>query len=158
MTIRRTHRRYRNPIPTVDIIIEIRDARGREGIVLIERKNPPPGWALPGGFVDYGESLEAAAVREALEETSLRVRLVGQLGTYSDPARDPRRHTISTVFIARGRGTPRAADDAKDLRIRTEREIDVPLAFDHEKILKDYFAWKRRERRARRRIKPASRG
>jgi len=158
MAIRRTHRRYRNPIPTVDIIIEIRDARGREGIVLIERKNPPPGWALPGGFVDYGESLEAAAVREALEETSLRVRLVGQLGTYSDPARDPRRHTISTVFVARGRGTPRAADDAKDLRIRAEREIDVPLAFDHEKILKDYFAWKRRERRARRRIKPASRG
>lgn len=158
MALRRTHRRYRNPIPTVDIIIEIRDARGREGIVLIERKNPPPGWALPGGFVDYGESLEAAAVREALEETSLRVRLVGQLGTYSDPARDPRRHTISTVFIARGRGTPKAADDAGDLRIRTERGIDVPLAFDHEKILKDYFARKRKERRIRRRIKPASRG
>jgi len=143
MAIRRTHSRYRNPIPTVDIIIEIRDARGRDGIVLIERKNPPPGWALPGGFVDYGESLEDAAVREALEETSLRVRLLGQLGTYSDPARDPRKHTISTVFIARASGTPNARDDAKTLGIFTRREIDFPLAFDHARILKDYFARKR---------------
>lgn len=158
MALRRTHRRYRNPVPTVDIIIEIRDARGREGIVLIERKNPPPGWALPGGFVDYGESLEAAAVREALEETSLRVRLAGQLGTYSDPARDPRRHTISTVFVARSRGTPRAADDAKALRICTRREIAFPLAFDHAAILQDYFAWKRRGRPALPVVKPASRG
>ncbi len=143
MAIRRTHPRYRNPIPTVDIIIEIRDARGREGIVLIERKNPPPGWALPGGFVDYGESLEEAAVREALEETSLRVRLLGQLGTYSDPARDPRKHTISTVFIARASGTPDARDDAKNLGIFARREIVFPLAFDHARILKDYFARKR---------------
>ncbi len=121
MESRRPPRRYRNPFPTVDIIIEIRDARGREGIVLIERKNPPPGWALPGGFVEYGESLETAAVREAWEETSLRVRLVEQLGTYSDPARDPRRHTISTVFIARAEGTPAARDDAKNLGIFTRR-------------------------------------
>jgi len=149
MALQRTHRRYRNPIPTVDIIIEIRDARGREGVVLIERKNPPPGWALPGGFVDYGESLESAAVREALEETSLHIRLVEQLGTYSDPARDPRRHTISTVFIARAKGTPAAADDAKNARVFTRRKIDVPLAFDHERILKDYFARKRRARRIR---------
>ena len=140
----RPPRRYRNPFPTVDIIIEIRDARGREGIVLIERKNPPPGWALPGGFVEYGESLETAAVREAWEETSLRVRLVEQLGTYSDPARDPRRHTISTVFIARAEGTPAARDDAKNLGIFTRREIDFPLAFDHAEILKDYYARKRR--------------
>ncbi|HNQ80958.1 MAG: NUDIX hydrolase [Acidobacteriota bacterium] len=144
MESRRPPRRYRNPFPTVDIIIEIRDARGREGIVLIERKNPPPGWALPGGFVEYGESLETAAVREAWEETSLRVRLVEQLGTYSDPARDPRRHTISTVFIARAEGTPAARDDAKNLGIFTRREIDFPLAFDHAEILKDYYARKRR--------------
>ncbi|MHB8054442.1 MAG: NUDIX domain-containing protein [Candidatus Aminicenantales bacterium] len=149
MALRRTHRRYRNPLPTVDIIIEVRDARGREGVVLIERKNPPPGWALPGGFVDYGESLESAAVREALEETSLRVRLVGQLGTYSDPARDPRKHTISTVFIARAKGTPAAADDAQNARIFTRREIAFPLAFDHKQILKDYFARKRRAGRSR---------
>ena len=146
MALRRTHRRYRHPLPTVDIIIEIRDSRGREGIVLIKRKNPPPGWALPGGFVDYGESLESAAVREALEETSLRVRLVEQLGTYSDPARDPRRHTISTVFIARAAGRPEARDDAKDIGIFTRREIDFPLAFDHAGILKDYFARKKRGR------------
>ena len=146
MALRRTHRRYRNPIPTVDIIIEIRDARGRDGIVLIERKNPPPGWALPGGFVDYGESLEEAAVREAKEETSLDVKLLGQLGTYSDPARDPRKHTISTVFIARASGTPDARDDAKTLGIFTRREIDFPLAFDHARILKDYYARKRSRR------------
>ncbi|MCC7295500.1 MAG: NUDIX hydrolase [Acidobacteria bacterium] len=144
MESRRPPRRCRNPFPTVDVIIEIRDARGREGIVLIERKNPPPGWALPGGFVEYGESLETAAVREAWEETSLRVRLVEQLGTYSDPARDPRRHTISTVFIARAEGTPAARDDAKNLGIFTRREIDFPLAFDHAEILKDYYARKRR--------------
>ena len=144
MESRRPPRRYRNPFPPLDIIIEIRDARGREGIVLIERKNPPPGWALPGGFVEYGESLETAAVREAWEETSLRVRLVEQLGTYSDPARDPRRHTISTVFIARAEGTPAARDDAKNLGIFTRREIDFPLAFDHAEILKDYYARKRR--------------
>ena len=85
---------YKNPLPTVDIIIEVVG-----GIVLIERKNKPLGWALPGGFVDYGESLEQAAVREALEETGLAIRLIQQLKTYSDPNRDPRHHTLSTVFI-----------------------------------------------------------
>jgi ADP-ribose pyrophosphatase YjhB (NUDIX family) len=145
MSSQNDRRRYRNPIPTVDIIIEIRDARGRSGIVLIERKNPPPGWALPGGFVDYGESLESAAVREALEETSLQVRLIEQLGTYSDPARDPRKHTISTVFIARAHGTPVAGDDAANVRIFAAKDIDVPLAFDHDLILKDYFARKRKK-------------
>ena len=104
---------YKNPVPTVDIIIETEG----EKIVLIERKNPPFGWALPGGFVDYGESLEEAAVREAREETALDVNLVRQMHTYSDPNRDPRRHTLSTVFIARAQGTPRAGDDAKDLGV-----------------------------------------
>jgi ADP-ribose pyrophosphatase YjhB (NUDIX family) len=128
---------YRNPIPTVDIIIEIND-----GIILINRKNPPYGWAIPGGYVDYGESLEEAAIREAEEETSLKVRSLIQLHTYSEPDRDPRGHTISTVFIAKGEGKPKARDDAKDLDIFTEKNLPEPLAFDHSKILKDYFNWK----------------
>src|SRR5512136_648217 len=99
---------YRNPIPTVDIIIEIES----KGIVLIKRKNPPHGWAIPGGFVDYGESLEEAAVREAKEETNLDVKLVRQLHTYSDPNRDPRHHSISTVYVAKAKGLPKAEDDA----------------------------------------------
>ena len=104
---------YKNPVPTVDIIIEIQREDGKEGIVLIKRKNPPHGWAIPGGFVDYGESLEEAAVREAKEETSLDVQLKKQLHTYSDPDRDPRQHTISTVFVASARGRPKAEDDAQ---------------------------------------------
>ncbi len=103
---------YRSPLVTVDIIIEITD-----GIVLIERSNPPYGWALPGGFVDYGESLEVAALREAKEETSLDVRLKAQLHSYSAPSRDPRQHTITTVFVATAQGIPKAADDAKDAGI-----------------------------------------
>jgi len=126
--------RYRNPLPTVDIIIEVEG-----GIVLVERKNPPHGWALPGGFVDYGESCEAAAVREAREETSLEVQLVYQLGTYSDPARDPRHHTITTVFVARADGRPVARDDAAGTGVFTRDTIPGPLAFDHERILQDYF-------------------
>jgi 8-oxo-dGTP diphosphatase len=131
--------KYRNPFPTVDIIIEILDGRKRRGVVLIERKNPPPGWALPGGFVDYGETLEAAAIREAREETSLDVELVGQLGAYSDPSRDPRFHTISTVFLAKASGVPRGADDALRAVVRDPRDRNLPLAFDHRKILDDYL-------------------
>lgn len=126
---------YRNPVPTVDVIIEI---AGR-GIVLIRRKNTPVGWALPGGFVDYGESLEKAAIREAFEETSLRVELKGQFHTYSDPSRDPRQHNISTVFIARADGMPKAADDAADIGIFMEEELPRLLVFDHAEILADYF-------------------
>ena len=129
-------------MPTVDIIIELEKEGGRLGIVLIKRKNPPYGWALPGGFVDYGESLEQAAVREAKEETSLDVQLQYQMHTYSDPKRDPRKHTISTVFIARAKGTPVARDDAQEIMVVSKDELQVPLAFDHEKILEDY-----RERR-----------
>lgn len=120
----------------MDIIIEI----GKRGIVLIKRKNSPRGWALPGGFVDYGEALEEAARREAKEETGLEVELVRQLHTYSDPARDPRRHTITTVFIARSAGAPTAADDAEEIGIFTKENLPQPLMFDHEKILADYFA------------------
>ena len=128
--------KYKNPLPTVDIIIE-----NQGGIVLIERKNRPWGWALPGGFVDYGESLEEAALREALEETGLRITLKQQLGTYSDPARDPRFHTISTVYIAAADSPPKAGDDAANAKV-FRRENLPPLAFDHEKILADYFKYK----------------
>jgi 8-oxo-dGTP diphosphatase len=129
----------RTPLVTTDIIIEVSD----RGIVLIERKNPPHGWALPGGFVDYGESLEIAAVREAKEETSLDVALTEQFYTYSDPRRDPRHHTVSTVFIATAVGEPRGADDAKVARLFREKDLPTPLVFDHERILRDYFAFKK---------------
>jgi len=126
---------YQNPTPTVDIIIEV--AGGK--IILIKRKNDPVGWAIPGGFVDYGESLEDAAIREAKEETSLDVTLVEQMHTYSRPDRDPRQHTISTVFIAEGRGVPQAADDAAQIGIFTKDNLPDPIMFDHRKILSDYF-------------------
>ncbi len=134
---------YANPIPTVDIIIEI-----NRGIVLINRKNPPYGWALPGGFVDYGESLEEAAVREAMEETTLSVNLSHQLGTYSAPQRDPRQHSISTVFIASASGSPRGNDDAQEAVIVSLDRLPKDLAFDHGKILEDYLAFKKGERSA----------
>jgi len=129
----------RSPAPTVDIIIEI----PLKGIVLIERANPPLGWALPGGYVDYGESLEAAACREALEETSLKVELLGQLHTYSDPRRDPRRHNITTVFVAWALGTPQAADDARSLEIFGLKDLPQEMAFDHAAILTDYLQIRR---------------
>ncbi len=127
---------YRNPIPTVDIIIDFEN----RGIVLIRRKNPPVGWALPGGFVDYGESLEEAAIREAREETSLTIELTGQFHTYSDPARDPRQHNISTVFTARAHGVPTAADDASEIGIFTKDTLPGTIMFDHAEILADYFS------------------
>jgi len=135
--------KYKNPTPTVDIIIELNNGSDNgKKIVIISRKNPPYGWAIPGGFVDYGESLETAAVREALEETTLKVRLVRQFHTYSDPRRDSRLHTISTVFIAEAEGTPIAADDAKEARVITKDNIPDDMAFDHALILNDYFKGK----------------
>jgi len=132
---------YRNPIPTVDIIIELGGATppGERRIVLIYRKNPPHGWALPGGFLDYGETLEEAAVREAAEETSLKVELVRQFHSYSDPRRDPRKHTITTVFIARAEGEPQAADDAARIGVFALDELPSDMAFDHAAILDDYI-------------------
>jgi ADP-ribose pyrophosphatase YjhB (NUDIX family) len=126
---------YKNPIPTVDIIIEIES----KGIILIKRKNPPFGWAIPGGFVDYGESLEEASIREAKEETNLDVKLIRQFHTYSDPKRDPRHHSISTVYIAKGKGKPKAKDDALEIGIFNESNLPDEIAFDHRSILKDYF-------------------
>lgn len=135
--------KFQNPLLTVDIIIELAGAQ----IVLIERKNPPHGWALPGGFVDYGESLETAAVREAEEETCLRVEFKEQFYTYSNPVRDPRHHTVSTVFIAAAEGIPQAADDAKTARVCGEHDLPAPLVFDHAQILRDYFDFKKTGRR-----------
>lgn len=132
---------YRNPVPTVDIIIELTDKPHRP-IVLIERKNPPLGWALPGGFVDYGESVETAAIREANEEVSLEVELIEQFQVYSDPKRDPRQHTLSIVFIAIAKGEPIAADDAKNLGIFQTWEIPDNLCFDHDKIIQDYLRYR----------------
>lgn len=129
--------RAETPLLTVDVIIELAD-RPRRPIVLIERANPPYGWALPGGFVDVGERLEAAAVREAREETSLVVKLNFLLGCYSAPDRDPRGHTVSAVYVGEAVGEPQAADDAKHLEISDPREPPA-LAFDHELILRDYL-------------------
>ena len=127
------------PLLTVDIIIEMSD-RPACPIVLIERKHPPHGWALPGGFVDVGESLETAAIREAREETCLDVTLKRLLGNYSDPGRDPRGHTVSAVYIATAQGEPVAADDAANLQLVNPRELP-PLVFDHALILADYLAY-----------------
>jgi 8-oxo-dGTP diphosphatase len=124
----------RNPIPTVDIIIEYRG-----GIVLIERLNPPPGWALPGGFIDRGESAEDAALREAAEETGLELLELRQFHVYSDPARDPRQHTITTVFTASGRGELLASDDAQNARVFDPAGLPEEVAFDHRQIIADYI-------------------
>ena len=123
---------YRNPTPTVDIIIY-----KEENILLIKRKNPPYGWALPGGFVDEGETVEQAAVREAKEETDLDVELEELLYVYSDPQRDPRQHTLSVVFTAQADGEPKAADDATDLGYFSLDALPV-LVFDHARIANDF--------------------
>ncbi len=134
---------FRNPFPTVDIIIELDG-----GVVLVERRNPPRGWALPGGFVEIGETVEQAAVREAREETGLEVELTELLYVYSDPRRDPRHHTLSVVFAARGRGNPRGGDDAQSARRFSLDELP-PLVFDHGLILEDYLRWRQTGRRPR---------
>ncbi|MGH8502364.1 MAG: NUDIX domain-containing protein [Gammaproteobacteria bacterium] len=128
--------RPETPLLTTDIIICLNgDARR---VVLIERRHPPLGWALPGGFVDIGETLEAAAMREAQEETGLNVILERLLGCYSNPQRDPRGHTVSAVYIARASGEPLAADDAKSIKIVDPADRSLTLAFDHRLILDDF--------------------
>ena len=129
------------PLLAADIIIELIDRAARP-IVLIERKNPPFGWAIPGGFVDVGETLEHAAVREALEETGLAATLKTLLGCYSAPDRDPRGHTVSAVYVAEARGVPEARDDAKHLELFEPRSLPQALAFDHALILADYRAYR----------------
>jgi 8-oxo-dGTP diphosphatase len=133
--------RPQTPQLTADIIIEMADRPGRP-IVLIERRNPPPGWAIPGGFVDVGETVTRAAVREAKEETGLDVTLDVLLGCYSDPERDPRGHTASLVYIAHASGDPVADDDAANLALFDPARIDVTLAFDHARILSDYLNYR----------------
>ena len=128
------------PLLTVDIVIEMHDRPGRP-IVLIERKYPPHGWALPGGFVDVGERLEQAALREACEETALNVRLLSLLGCYSDPARDARGHTVSAVYIATASGEPQAQDDAQNLALFDPAQCPS-LVFDHAQIVTDYRRWR----------------
>ena len=128
----------RHPLPTVDVVIEIGDR-----IVLIRRRNPPHGWALPGGFIDAGERVGDAARREAREETALEVELTDVLGVYSDPTRDPRGPTISTVFIGRATGVPQAGDDAAGVALFGADDLPTPLAFDHAQILADYFRYRR---------------
>ena len=126
----------RNPFPTVDVVVH----RPGKGVLLIERRNLPHGWALPGGFIDYGESAEQAAIREALEETGLTVRLTGLLGVYSDPGRDPRFHTLSVVFVAESDEgeLPNAGDDAKNARFFPLDALPADMAFDHRKIVTDF--------------------
>src|SRR6202521_3620949 len=126
------------PPIAADIITEIDDK-----VVLIERRNFPPGWAIPGGFVDFGETVEEAAVREAREEISLEVELRALLGVYSRPDRDPRGQTVSVVYVGRGRGIPRARDDAKEIGLYAPTEPPLPLAFDHAQILDDYLRFLR---------------
>ncbi|ELS03733.1 ADP-ribose pyrophosphatase [Xenococcus sp. PCC 7305] len=132
---------YRNPAPTVDTIIELVD-RPERPIILIERLYTPFGWAIPGGFIDYGESAERAAIREAKEEVCLDVELVEQFHAYSDPDRDARQHTIAIVFIAIAKGQPQAADDAKNFAIFDQGQMPNNLCFDHAQILKDYWQYR----------------
>lgn len=127
----------KRPYLTVDIIIEYQN-----GIILIERKNPPYGWSIPGGFVDYGETVEEAAMREAKEETSLELDNLNQFHVYSDPSRDPRGHTVSVVFTAKGKGILKASSDAKGVGVFTKDNLPDNIAFDHFKILHDYFKTK----------------
>lgn len=133
------------PLLTVDIVIELVD-RPDSPIVLIQRRHPPYGWALPGGFVDVGETLERAAVREAEEETGLRVTLTRLLGCYSDPRRDPRGHTVSAVYLGQARGEPRAQDDAREVSVFVPDSFPPELAFDHEQILRDYWNYRKNGR------------
>ncbi|MER3435788.1 MAG: NUDIX hydrolase [Leptolyngbya sp. ERB_1_1] len=132
---------HRNPAPTVDIIIELID-RPHRPIVLIERLNPPHGWALPGGFIDYGNSAEKTAHLEAMEETGLEIELVDLLGVYSDPDRDERQHTMSITYIATATGDPKAGDDAKNSQVINIWEIPENLCFDHDRILHDYLQYR----------------
>ena len=125
------------PSLAADAIIELIDRPGRP-IVLIERAHPPLGWAIPGGFVDVGETVEQAATREAREETGLEVRLTALLGIYSDPSRDPRGHTVTAVYVAEAVGAPNAADDARHCQIFLPDDLPQPLAFNHAQVLDDY--------------------
>ena len=129
------------PLLAADILIELIDLP-EHPFVLIERANPPYGWAVPGGFVDVGETVETAAVREAKEEVCLDVKLIALLGLYSNPERDPRNHTVTAVYVAQAHGMPVAADDAKHCAVFTFINLPDLLAFDHAMVLEDYRRYK----------------
>lgn len=139
--------RPETPLLAADAIIELTDQPDRP-IVLIERKYPPYGWAIPGGFVDVGEPLEQAAMREALEETCLSIKLKTLLGMYSAPERDERGHTVTAVYVAEASGQPRAADDAMNLQVFTIDTLPTELAFDHAQVLADYCRYRKEGRLA----------
>jgi 8-oxo-dGTP diphosphatase len=140
---------HRNPAPTVDLLIAVEG-----GLVFVRRAHPPLGWALPGGFVDLGETVEEAAIREAKEETGLTVELEELLYVYSDPARDPRRHTLSVVFVARAPGAPMGGDDAAEARVFPLDALPSGLVFDHDRIVADYLVWRGGGGRPRPRPRP----
>ena len=131
----------RNPLPTVDMLIDMGEGDARR-LVLVSRRNPPHGWALPGGFVDYGETVEQAAVREAYEETGLKIEIIRQFHVYSRPDRDPRGHMISTVFVAKAAGEPKGGDDAAEARAFSLGDLPEEIAFDHRRIIDDYVEGK----------------
>lgn len=133
---------YRNPVPTADMIIELTGGGQPGPVVLVRRANPPLGWALPGGFVDYGESAAHAARREALEETGLRVEVLALIGVYGRPERDPRQHTITTAYAGRASGQPIAGDDAAEVAAFALDKLPPDICFDHRQILDDYRAWR----------------
>lgn len=125
---------HKSPSLAIDVIINY-----KRGVVLIKRRNPPFGWALPGGFVDYGERVEDAARREMREETSLELEGLRLFGVYSEPERDPRGHVVSVVFTAKGKGEVKSGDDAKEVGIFEKDNLPEDIAFDHREILMDYF-------------------
>ena len=135
---------YLNPTPTADVIIYDQNL----GVVIISRVNEPRGYALPGGFIDYGEMAEEAAKREMLEETGLDVDLIGLLGVYSHPKRDPRQHTLTTVFVGKAKDVTKlkAGDDAKGAAFYKLDQLPSPIVFDHAKVLADFTSWVRGER------------
>jgi len=137
---------WKNPVPTVDAIIEIYENEKFKGIVLIERKNFPYGWAIPGGFMDYGETAETTAIREAKEETSLDVKIRTLLGFYSDPERDSRHHTVTATYVCKSKGIPVADDDAINAKIFELNDFPEKMAFDHRKVLNDYIVWKKNDK------------
>jgi ADP-ribose pyrophosphatase YjhB (NUDIX family) len=132
---------YKNPYPTADVIVDI---GGK--VLLIRRKNPPAGWAIPGGFIDYGECAEDAARREILEETGIEVRDLALFGVFSDPSRDPRFHTLTVVYTGVSDGVPVAGDDAAETGLFSENDLPKDLAFDHADVLAAYFAQCRGQR------------